>query len=88
MEFNSEGLLKPTTSAGLLDEISAYKAQYSYEPSSIPGSVSKGSEINIQFIANIRDSNGNLVYPAIYQRYQNQLDQMRINKKNQQRNGQ
>ena len=88
LEFNSNGLLKPTTPTGLLDEISGYKAQYSYEPNSLPGSVSKGSDINIEFIANLKDSNGNLVYPAINQRYQNQLEQMKINKKNQQRNGQ
>ena len=80
LQFTSKGLLKPALSSnGLLDEIAGYTAQYGYEP--LPGSVSSGSGIDLQYIANLRKSNGFPVYPALYQRYQNQQKQMKINKK-------
>ncbi len=82
LEFSFGGFLKVTTDTGALDEISGYRAQYSYEPSSMPGSVSEESEINIKYIANIRDNNNKLVYPNIYQRWKNQQKQEKLNEKN------
>lgn len=82
LQFNSQNLLKPALSSnGILDEIAGYKAQYGYEPSSLPGSVSSGSGINLEYIAGLRKADGSPVYPALYQRYQNQQKQMKINKK-------
>ncbi|WP_407268284.1 RHS repeat domain-containing protein [Tenacibaculum maritimum] len=66
LDFNSNNYLKPALSSnGLKDEIAAYKAQHAYSPSSLPGSVSSGSGINIKYIANLKKSDGTPVYPAI-----------------------
>lgn len=82
LQFNSKNFLKPALSSnGLQDEIAGYKAQYGYQPSSLPGSVSNGSGINLEYIANLKKSDGSPVYPALNQRYQNQQKQMKINKK-------
>ena len=43
--------------------------------------VSNGSGINLEYIANLKKSDGSPVYPALNQRYQNQQKQMKINKK-------
>ncbi|MFI2744366.1 hypothetical protein ACG2LH_16645 [Zhouia sp. PK063] len=40
------------SSNGLLDEIAGYIAQYGYEPSSLPSSVSSG--INLEYIADLK----------------------------------
>lgn len=74
--FSQNGYLKPTSNLGLTDEIEGYKAQYGYSPSSIPGYSGTYSGINAGFIANIKDSSGNPVYPAIndaYNRHQKAL---------------
>ena len=82
LQFNANNFLKPALSSnGLLDEIAGYKAQYGFQPSSLPGSVSSGSGINLEYIAGLKKEDGSPVYPALHQRFQNQLKQMKINKK-------
>ncbi len=82
LEFYN-GFLKPTTQSGLLDEITAYSAQYGYDPSSLPGSVNSSRGINLEYIANLKKEDGTPVYPAIHQKWINYQKQKRINKKQQ-----
>jgi len=82
LQFNSKNFLKPALSSnGILDEIAGYKAQYGFSPSSLPGSVSSGSGINLQYLAGLTKEDGSPVYPALFQRYQNGQKQNRINKR-------
>lgn len=88
LQFSSKGYLMPTNHNGVLDEISAYKAQYSYDSNSLPGTISRGSDITLEYVANLTDSKGMIIYPVVFQHYQNTLKQMKINKKNTKKNGQ
>ncbi len=81
LEFTSGGYLKPTTSSGLKDEVAGYRAQYGYDPSSLPGSPGSSRGIDLGYITNLKKSDGTPVYPALHQRWQNQQKQNRINKK-------
>lgn len=87
LEFNSKGFLKPTTSIGLEDEISGYRAQYGYKPSSLPGSVSSHDGINLEYIANLKKKDGSPVYPAIHQRWKTKQRINQIRKKMQKKQG-
>ena len=49
------------------DEISAYKAQYAYDPASVSGltsstSVNSSSDITVNWLQNLSDSSGNKIY--------------------------
>jgi hypothetical protein len=59
-------MLKPVQALGLNDEITAYKAQYGFDPSSLPNFYGKRDDINAEFIANIKDTHGDYVYPDIH----------------------
>ena len=48
-------------------EIEAYKMQYSYEPSSYVGRANTVMDITAESVGNIKDNNGQLVYPFIKQ---------------------
>ena len=81
--FNFGGLLKPALSTnGMLDEKDAYSVQWGYDPNSVPGSVSNEGDVDWTSLANLRDQNGNYVYPALHTRYANQKAQEKINRKN------
>jgi RHS repeat-associated protein len=69
LQFNKDGLLRPTSHLGINDEVAGYKAQYGFEPSSIPGYNGNYNGINVEYISNIRDSNGDYVYPALHDAY-------------------
>ena len=82
LKFGSTGLLKPALSAnGMADEIQAYGVQWAYRPSSVPGSVGDGGNVNWTSLANLRSADGNFVYPALQMRYSNMKKQQRINKR-------
>lgn len=64
--FSDDNLLRPAINeSGLNDEIEGYRAQYSFDPNSLPEYDGNYNGINSEYIGNITDSNGNLVYPAI-----------------------
>ncbi len=67
LQFNESGLLKPNFAYGLKDEVEGYRAQYSYDPTSLPrGYPNNIGGINAEYIGNIkRDSDDSLVYPLI-----------------------
>lgn len=81
LQFSSNGLLLATTRNGYFDEIEGYKAQYGFQPSSLPGSVSNSSDIDLKYLANLRGSDNQPVYKALFKQYGNQIKQMKINKK-------
>ncbi len=81
MKFTPTGYLKPTTGTGLKDEIEGYTAQYGYAPSTLPIPVSSSLRINLEYIANIKKEDGTPVYPVIHQRWLNQQEQQKINKR-------
>lgn len=74
LEFRNGGLA-PTTPTGSLDEIQGYKAQFGYTGSG-PGSAGSDDQI-LNTIANLKDDNGNYVYPAIRQRIMNRQQGIR-----------
>lgn len=81
LQFSKSGFLLSTTRNGLKDEITGYRAQYGYEPSSLPGSVSSMSDIDMKFIGNLRKSDGTLVYPMINRLWQQKQKRMKAQKK-------
>jgi len=89
---SSEGLkfknnfLLPTSSNGLRDEIKGYRAQYGFDPSSLPGSISTMGAVNLQFIANIRNSDGALVYPIINKIWLRKQKRLKRQKKERKKN--
>jgi hypothetical protein len=63
--FDEEGLLKVKNLARLEPtEESAYKAQYSYSPSSVSG-IRSIDQINLRFLGTMKDENGKAVYESI-----------------------
>ncbi|WP_177183515.1 DUF6443 domain-containing protein [Olleya namhaensis] len=82
LQFSSKNLLMPALSRdGKLDEIEGYGAQWAYKPSSVPGSVSAGGNINWTTLAHLTTEDGNYVYPALRQKLLNYNKQMKISKK-------
>lgn len=66
MQFNSNGYLKPTSGYGIPDEIAGYRAQYAFDPSSLSGFSGNYNSIDVEYIANVKDSSGSYVYQAIH----------------------
>ena len=78
----SDGYLKVSlSSSGDLDEIGAYRSQYSFSPSSLPSSTNSINSINLEYVGSLKDSHGDIAYPAIHQKWINYQKQMRINGK-------
>lgn len=73
MLFDKDGLLLANYKDGLVDEIIGYRAQYAFLPNSLPSSVSSMNEIDLVFLASIRDENNAPVYEVLYQQYQEQI---------------
>ncbi len=65
LQFNSSGYLRPVDPTGERDEIAGYQAQYSFSPNTLPSGASSLNAINLRYLANMRDDKGNLVYPAL-----------------------
>jgi hypothetical protein len=83
LEFTSKNFLKPALSSnGYLDEIAGYKAQYGYEPNSLPGSVSGIDGIDLRFLAQLEDDSRKPIYKALERKYRNQIKQLKLNKRN------
>ncbi|QMU63060.1 MAG: hypothetical protein GKR88_01420 [Flavobacteriaceae bacterium] len=86
LKFNSQNLLKPVSGNGLKDEILGYRAQYGYEPSSLPGSVSNMSGIDLKYIGNLRKDDGTLVYPIINRIWKQKQKRIKNSKKQKKQN--
>lgn len=51
-----------------------YSAQYAFSPSSLPSSASSINEIDLVFLASIRDENNAPVYQTLYNQYRIQIE--------------
>jgi len=69
LQFSDEGLLMPSLSpsSGRNDEIAAYRAQYAFSPWSLPSKAGSINDINLEWVATLRNSSGQVAYPAINQ---------------------
>ena len=64
--FNSENKFKSVDPHGYKDELYAHRAQYSFSPNTMPGgNVKDISKINLNYIHDLSDENGNLLYQGI-----------------------
>ena len=50
------------------NEVEAYRIQYSVNPSSMPLRRSKLSQIDVDYVGNLRNANGTLLYPQIHKK--------------------
>lgn len=73
LRFNDEGYLLANFAGGLRDEMYGYAAQYAFSPSSLPSSVRSINEIDLVFLASIKDDDNKPVYQALYDQYHEQI---------------
>ena len=70
--FNADNMLMTIVPNGCYDELWAYRAQYAFEPYSLPKPIPKDiDDISIEYVGRIRREDGTLAYPQIYQIWQN-----------------
>lgn len=62
-------------------EILGYTAQYAYDPNGMPNYIKKITDVDMKYIAGIRDKEGNVVYPGIYKRNENFKKQAKVKSK-------
>ncbi|AUP77428.1 DUF6443 domain-containing protein [Flavivirga eckloniae] len=77
LRFDKNGKLLANYPGGLLDEILGYSAQYGFDPSSLPSSASSMDEIDMVFLASIKDDNNRPVYKVLYNKYREQINARR-----------
>lgn len=82
LQFGKGNYLLATSRDGFADESTAYKVQFSFAPSSLPGSgVNSHNDIDLKYLGNLKTSDGRYVYPALNQRWVNTQKQNQLNKK-------
>jgi low affinity Fe/Cu permease len=73
-QFSKNKLLMPIFGDGSVDELQAYRAQYAFEPNSLPGVFPTDmAHVNIEYIAKIQKADGSIAYPSIRQMWQDDL---------------
>jgi hypothetical protein len=63
--IHKDGYLITTTLTGYKDEVAGYRAQYGFDPYSLPGSVNSIDDIDLEYIGTLKKSDGTPVYPVI-----------------------
>ena len=73
--FSRDNFLKPIfADGGSMDELQGYRAQYAFEPNSLPWSFHPNIEfVNIESISNIQKGDGTFAYPDIRQMWETNL---------------
>jgi hypothetical protein len=70
--FNADNMLTTIVPNGCYDELRAYRAQYAFDPYSLPRPIPNAiKEVSIEYVGRMRQNDGTLVYPQIYQVWQN-----------------
>lgn len=72
--FSKYDLLMPIFADGSVDELQSYRAQYAFEPNSLPGAYPTDMQhVNIEFISKIQREDSAFAYPSIRQMWQADL---------------
>lgn len=62
--FNKNNLLKSVFADGTVDELHGYRAQYAFEPNSLPNFYSNSMEhVNLEYLSKIQKTDGSFAYP-------------------------
>ena len=83
LRFNNDGYLTPALNpaTGTLDEISAYQAQYAFDPNSLMKHAKNISSVNFEWVAKLNKLDGTTAYPAIFRAWSNYQKSVRDYKK-------
>ncbi len=66
LQFSKNNLLMPIAADGSEDELQGYRAQYAFQPNSLPGFCPKDIEhVDLKYICEIHKDNGTYAYPEI-----------------------
>jgi RHS repeat-associated protein len=69
-QFLVDDILGSPKSRQGIDEVKAYRAEYSYDIHSLPDFSGTYREIGYKYVANLKDSNGNYVYQNFHDTYE------------------